>query len=657
MPTLCLNMIVKNESKIITRLLESVYKIIDCYCICDTGSTDNTIQIITDFFNEKQIKGKIIQESFKNFGYNRDYALKACVGMTDYVLLLDADMVLDVKQFKKEMLTLADCFCILQGTDDFFYYNKRIVKNNGLYNYIGVTHEYIDIPPNSTCANFIKDLIFIIDIGDGGNKTDKFERDINLLTKGIEDEPKNARYYFYLANSYYDIKNYSKAIETYEKRITFGGWEQEVWYSYFRIGLSYIRLNDIGKGICCLLDGYEYFPNRIENLYEIVHLYRIIGKQKLAMVYYNLAKDILNKNLNWSIYLFLQNDIYTYKLDYEYTIIASYTGIKNINKHVVTILNNSKDMVIINNLLSNMKFYQDVINPIKKIDMNNSFEYNINGENILFNSSSSCIIPNNNGNGYIMNMRYVNYTINSNGTYNNCEKHIITINKYIKLNDKFKIKNENIINIEYVDRKYIGIEDVRIFHHNSDILFIGTGFHSNDTLGIVTGKYNHSGLPLQFIEITPSFIKKDCEKNWVFVHVNNDLHIIYNWFPLQLCKLNENHIDLINTINMPNLFRFVRGSTNGFAYKNEIWFICHIVSYEAPRHYYHLFVIFDKNMKLLRYSAPHKFDKECIEYCLGLIVEDTCIICTYSTWDRTTNIGIYDKKYIDSLIIYKSINQ
>jgi len=35
-PTLCLNMIVKNESKIILRLLDSVLPIIDCYCICDT---------------------------------------------------------------------------------------------------------------------------------------------------------------------------------------------------------------------------------------------------------------------------------------------------------------------------------------------------------------------------------------------------------------------------------------------------------------------------------------------------------------------------------------------------------------------------------------------------------------------------------------------
>ena len=59
-PTLCLNMIVKNESKIIRRLMESVAPIIDTYCICDTGSTDDTADIITNFFEEKNIQGKVI---------------------------------------------------------------------------------------------------------------------------------------------------------------------------------------------------------------------------------------------------------------------------------------------------------------------------------------------------------------------------------------------------------------------------------------------------------------------------------------------------------------------------------------------------------------------------------------------------------------------
>ena len=46
-PKICLNMIVKNESRVIIRLLDSVVKILDGYCICDTGSTDNTIFLIT----------------------------------------------------------------------------------------------------------------------------------------------------------------------------------------------------------------------------------------------------------------------------------------------------------------------------------------------------------------------------------------------------------------------------------------------------------------------------------------------------------------------------------------------------------------------------------------------------------------------------------
>ena len=107
-PTICLNMIVKNESKVILRLLQSVLSIIDAYCICDTGSTDDTVKIIEDFFQEKNIPGKIIHEPFINFSHNRNVALKACSGISDYVLLLDADMVLDIKKFNKEQLNEYD---------------------------------------------------------------------------------------------------------------------------------------------------------------------------------------------------------------------------------------------------------------------------------------------------------------------------------------------------------------------------------------------------------------------------------------------------------------------------------------------------------------------------------------------------------------------
>ena len=336
-PTLCLNMIVKNESKIIRRLMESVASIIDCYCICDTGSTDDTIEIINTFFSQKNIPGKVVVEPFKNFAHNRSFALQACSGMSDYALLLDADMILEINKFDKRKLAEADSFCLLQGNDDFYYQNMRIVKNNGLYKYTGVTHEYISTPSGNHNVNISRDELFIRDIGDGGSKSDKFERDIRLLLEGLKEEPGNVRYHFYLANSYKDSGKFDKAIEYYHKRIALGDWEQEIWYSYYNIGNIYEAQGKMPDAIIYWLKAYNLNPLRLENIHKIVQYYRIIGECKTAKMFYDIAKNVLNQNIQKDNYLFLANDVYTYKFEYEYSIISCYLGIKNINDAVVVV--------------------------------------------------------------------------------------------------------------------------------------------------------------------------------------------------------------------------------------------------------------------------------------------------------------------------------
>jgi tetratricopeptide (TPR) repeat protein len=674
-------MIVKNESKIITRLLSSVSPIIDSYCICDTGSTDNTVEIIENFFKTINIPGKIVQEPFKNFAHNRNFALKSCLGMSDFVLLLDADMVLDIKNFKKDMLNTSDTFYILQGNQHFFYQNVRIVRNSGLYSYAGVTHEYINTPPNNRIKLFEKDELFITDIGDGGAKSDKFERDIRLLTQGLIDEPNNERYYFYLANSYNDNGQYEKAIEIYQKRIDCKGWSQEVYYSYFKMGHCYKDMGRMNDAIACWLLSLEAIPERLETVYEIMHHYRNTSKNKLVYQFYKIAKEVLDKKIFRDDYLFLHNDIYTHKIYYEYSIAAFYLGIKNINDEIVEILNNSNDSSINNNLFQNMKFYKDILLPKHVYVFDKKLNIEINSENIEFSSSSSCLIhkknynPYNNQNEakYLMNMRYVNYYITENGSYINCEKNIITANKYLELDKDFKIVNVKCFDIDFDGRQYIGTEDVKIFNDVSsdDILFIGTGLHQNYFLGVVAGKYNSNSNKLIPTEITQNFNQSQCEKNWVYVDYNNSTHIIYKWHPLQICKLNEetNIINVIKNIEMPKIFSHARGSSCGFKYtkqmlnnngnisisyeENEIWFVIHLVSYESPRHYYHMIAVFDENMQLLRYSAPFKFEGEPIEYCLSIVVENDRVLLNYSSWDRTTKIGVYDINYIESLLKYR----
>ena len=263
-------MIVKNESKVILRLLNSVLPIVDSYCICDTGSTDNTIELIETFFEKNNIPGRIVKEPFQDFGYNRTFALNACIGLpnADYLLLLDADMKLrinpnvSIPDFKKSITK--DAYYIFQGSDLFFYKNVRILRNDPEYSYWGVTHEFVKTTPGSVYEQVDKGLLFIDDIGDGGAKADKFERDVRLLTQGIKDEPGNARYHFYLANSYHDSGQFESAIEFYKKRIDFGGWKEEVWYSYYRIGLCYKNLNKFSDALFYLLEGYNFYPERLE---------------------------------------------------------------------------------------------------------------------------------------------------------------------------------------------------------------------------------------------------------------------------------------------------------------------------------------------------------------------------------------------------------
>jgi tetratricopeptide (TPR) repeat protein len=659
-PTLCLNMIVKNESRVIRRLLESVHKLLDCYCICDTGSTDDTIQIIEDFFKEKEIPGKVVQEPFRDFGYNRSFALQACNGMSDYAILLDADMILDIVDFDKYKLRDADSFCLLQGNDSYYYQNMRIVRNNGLFKYVGVTHEHVAVPPGNHNVNIKKNELFIRDVGDGGSKSDKFERDIRLLLEGIKQEPNNVRYHFYLANSYKDSQHFDEAIEYYKKRIAMGDWEQEVWYSNYNIANIYEHLGDMGNAILYWLECYNLNPLRLENLHKIVRYYRVIGKCKTAKIFYDIAKAALQSGkINKDSYLFLYNDAYTHLFDYEYTIIATYVGSDNINDAAVSVFNNSSDGSIVNNVLSNMKYYKFVLQPKTTIDFSFTMECPVGDKQIKFNSSSTSLLKKIDGTGYMLNFRMVNYRIErNNGYYLDCEQHIMTNNKYMELDNEFNVTFEKVFDVEYEDKRYLGVEDVRIFTRDDDeskLVYIGTSQHKNGKIGMITGDYdpyNESVLKTQ--EVSPAW-DSWCEKNWAYFKYQGETRLVYKWHPLEVGKIDKetNVMSIVNTItNTPKIFSHTRGSTCGFAYNDEIWYMLHLVSYETPRQYYHIFAVFDKEMNFLRHSAPFKFQGESIEYCLGLVVEDDRVICTFSEWDGSSKLVVYDKSYVDSLVKY-----
>ena len=302
-------MIVKNEENIIERMLKSVVDIIDFFVICDTGSTDNTIEIIRQFFsNYSDIKGVLARNNFTNFQDNRNQALGLCKGLGDYILLLDADHILNVESL--DFLSNGnDAYSIVQEDDKHSYQNIRIIKNTGEFFYKGRTHEIIQNNNQVKIESIPKKIISIVDIGDGYNKKFKLERDIILLKEEINENPEISRWYFYLANCYFSLDLFELAEKYYKKRIEMGGWNQELFYSFYKIGLGNIMINNHQEAIVSLLEAYQVCPERCENLFYLRELYKNLDKDNLSKIFDELINR--NKDSPSDNFLFKNKKIYS----------------------------------------------------------------------------------------------------------------------------------------------------------------------------------------------------------------------------------------------------------------------------------------------------------------------------------------------------------
>lgn len=718
-PTLCLNMIVKNESRIICRLLDSVRDIIDYYCICDTGSTDNTVELIEEYGRKHNLPGKVVHEPFRNFEYNRSYALRQCDDLdADFVLLLDADMIfwrnpkIPGDKFK-QLLKGHGAFFIFQGSDAMYYKNTRIVKNRAGFSYKGVTHEYVEVPSIYSQGVLVKDIVFIQDIGDGGAKSDKFSRDVRLLKEGLDKDPRCERYMFYLANSLKDLAGTQKyqvdrqihdvqntlnnwktqfsqmseisevvdtmhvqqdvfrvqmrelekklkyeSIEYYKKRIEAGGFWEEVWYSYYNMGKLYLELEEVEKGMHCLQRSFILYPQRVENLYEMVKYYRERGENEMAVHFYLMARHAIHTHKSRD-YLFIQRDVYDYKMDYEMTILGYYVNPTQLDMSRLcseVLSQKGIDDSLSRNVLSNYKFYASRLSDSMRTESaqkelgellsrlgHTSLEIP-SAKFPKFQSStpSFCFEPGNT-NSILGLVRYVNYRVNDDGGYDQ-EEHIETKNVLGRVRkdsetQQWILDKEGFLDYDSEhDNLYIGLEDMRLFCMDGKVYYTANRGFGYGSMKIEHGWINRHTFKTEEAKHLKMEGQRPVEKNWVmFSNDNKTLRMVYNWHPIVLGVPKEGVFAETQRIETPNIFKYFRGSTNGMVVNNEIWFLCHVVSYEDRRYYYHVMVMLDKDtFSLKNYTKMFTFEGEKVEYCLGMALFDQEILFGYSSMDRET---------------------
>ncbi len=414
----------------------------------------------------------------------------------------------------------------------------------------------------------------------------------------------------------------------------------------------YVRDHDISDGTYgiyqALLVCYPYNNILLKSIHEILN--------NIKNNYYNFNNDHTSNSLTITGPLlmskfFYQKEIKNLELNFDIT--REYINYKDY--HILKVYDKyRKEISEINNYTHYNEYYKQLdiynyllLDKIKKYDFTRTITKKIKNKNIKFYSSSPSITLYNNK--YIINIRWVNYTLD--------KKHT---NKYYSLNSRFeldrdfnKISDEIFLEDDNYNNFYNGIEDIRLFNFNNNIYYIGSSFNKEyDSISITTDLYNYNSndfiLNKKFIYLNN---KNKTEKNWSLFNYKGQIAVIYSWYPINICKIvDDKLVNIEYKYNVPSHFINARGSTPGYTFDNEIWFVVH--KQHKNMNYQHYFIIFDLNMNLLRYSELFKLENSPIEYCIGLIVEMNKIILSYSVQDKSTNVSIYTKDYINNNILW-----
>ena len=336
-PTICLNMIVKNESHIIKQTLEKLCQKIkfSYWVICDTGSTDNTQEIIKAFFASKNIPGQLFQDTWLNFAHNRTLALQYAFNKTDLLLVFDADdeIIGDIQMPQVYDLKYDEYHLKFGSEVGTAYTRVLLINNKKRFMYQSVIHEFICCLETGPTTNTVIEGNYYVVSGRCGNRSqdpDKYLKDAKILEAAhaealIKKDPLYQRYAFYCANSYKDYGSFEEAIKWYKITLSQENWDQEKYVSCLYIYDCYEKLNQKETGFFYLVKAFKYDSERVECLYPLLVHYCCEGQYHIAYSYYLMVKEYYENQyltVKPDKKLFVSIDKYNFFMPYYMILIA-----------------------------------------------------------------------------------------------------------------------------------------------------------------------------------------------------------------------------------------------------------------------------------------------------------------------------------------------
>lgn len=331
-----LAMMVKNEEKTILKSLNSCKSIISSVFIYDTGSEDETLNIIENFHKENpQIAVYIKQGEFVDFEVSRNVLLEFVDEYKDvqFIILLDSNDELRgteelydylLKESKKTVETeqfFAKGYLLRQrwfsGNGMDTYFNIRLIKANYNWRYKAPVHEYIqiegEINPITTRIDSPEVYIYQDRTQDCESTHKRFQRDKDILLKEHFKNPTDTRTHFYLAQTYGSLGMSKEAYYYYKLRVKYGGYEEERYHSFFRMG-EIAKSTNMGDNVFIhwWIKAMECFHiPRVEPLVELASYYLFNN------VKYDIADIFTSYSLNLEYPTYC--NLFINRIHYDYT--------------------------------------------------------------------------------------------------------------------------------------------------------------------------------------------------------------------------------------------------------------------------------------------------------------------------------------------------
>lgn len=348
---LVLTQIMKDESKVAYRMLNSIKHIVDALCIVDTGSTDGSIELVKKWGEENNIETFVFERPFDDFEKSRNFSIQKAKeiflnrndGNDWYGFWLDFDEQIVVSpKFDKNSLN-KDLYMFNTFINSMKYTRNECFRLSKPMRFYGPVHEFIVCDDKNITSGLAENIHVSVSM-DGaswqGDISKKYLSHAHKLEAYISESREDPRWIFYTAQSYHDsasIKDNKmeneerlrRSMHYYKERTTrTDGYPEEVYYSQYRVG-TIMRILEEPWSLTHheLMKAYSIDPVRGESIKVIIDYYLQMQEWHMAYMYSKFAKvNFHGKNPYPNRLLFVDEATYVWKFAEAHAAACYYTG-------------------------------------------------------------------------------------------------------------------------------------------------------------------------------------------------------------------------------------------------------------------------------------------------------------------------------------------